>query len=224
MPLACSLAFFFYPATAFAQWSGSITAASEYRYRGTDFSDGKPSLQAGVAYDAGSGWYAGGFGASTRLADRGGTQLLAYGGYARRLANGLAWDAGISTVQVTQDEYGSYQELYAGLSRGGANGGVSARMSWSPRYAGGEARTLYCELDASTALSGKVDAFFHAGTLRTLSGPRPPQRADLRAGVAARFGAFGLQVAYVRNNHRPAYRYAPAPSPHAVIVSVSQGF
>jgi hypothetical protein len=79
-------------------------------------------------------------------------------------------------------------------------------------------------IDASTALAGRVDAFIHAGTLRTLSGPRLPQRSDLRAGVSARFGAMGLQVAYVRNNHRAAYQYGPQPSAHAVLVSVSQGF
>jgi uncharacterized protein (TIGR02001 family) len=232
LTLFCAVAL--QPAIACAQWSGSVTAVSEYRYRGTSFSDGKPSVQAGLAYDAGGGWYAGGFGASTRLAGRGGAQLLAYGGRAGRLANGMSWDAGISTVRVTRDVvgYGRYEELYAGLSRGGADGGVTARASWSPRYAGGEARTLYCEVDASTALFGRVDAFLHAGTLRTLSGPRPPQRTDLRVGLSARFGAFGLQVAYLRDNHRPAYTssyatpypYGPQPSPHAVVVSVSRGF
>jgi uncharacterized protein (TIGR02001 family) len=213
-----------YPAAAFAQWSGSVSAVSEYRYRGVDLSDGKASLQAGAAYDASGGWYAGGFAASTRLAGRGGTQLVAYGGFARRLPGGLAWDVGVSTVRVTQDEYGAYQELYAGLSRGSADGGISARLSWSPRYAGGETRTLYCELDASTALAGRLDVFVHAGTLRTLSGPRLAQRSDLRAGVSARFGATGLQVAYLRNKHRASYRYGPQPSPHAVSISVSRVF
>lgn len=218
-----------HPAVAFAQWSGSLTAMSEYRYRGTDFSEGKPSVQAGVAYD-GDGWYAGGFAAGTRAYGRRGAQLLAYAGHARRLASGMAWDAGISTVRTTNGGYGNYHELYAGVARGGAAGSASARVSWSPRYAGGDARTLYGEVDAGTAVTERVDAFFHAGLLRTLSGPRAPQRADVRAGLSARLGTFGAQVAYVRNNHRAGYTgpyagyYGPPPPRHAVILSVSRGF
>lgn len=240
LTLLCAAAL--HPAAALAQWSGSVSAVSEYRYRGTALSDGKPSLQAGVAYDAGAGWYAGGFAAATRLAGRGGAQLLAYGGRAGRLANGMSWDAGLSAVRLTRDghgngrdygqDYGNYEELYAGLSRGGAGGGVTARASWSPRYGASEARTLYCEVDAGIALLDEVDAFVHAGTLRALSGRRPPQRADLRIGLSARFGAFGVQLAWLRDNHRPAYfqssagayGYARQPSPQAVIVSVSRGF
>jgi uncharacterized protein (TIGR02001 family) len=220
-----------HPRTAFAQWSGSVAAMSEYRFRGSDLSDGKPSVQAGLAFDAQGGWYAGAFGAYTRLAGRGGAQTVAYAGHARQLANGLAVDAGVSVARATQDAYGDYRELYAGVSRAGASGGLSARVSWSPRYryAGSEARTLYGEIDASTALSDRFDAFIHAGTLRTLSGPRPPQRSDLRAGISMRAGAFGLQLAYLRNNHRAAYYpstygYGPEPSRHAVVVSVSRGF
>lgn len=232
------------PATAFAQWSGSVAAASEYRYRGIDLSEGKPSVQAGAAYDAG-GWYAGGFAAGTRLNGRRGAQVLAYAGHAQRLANGLAWDAGINVVRGRRTVYGNYNELYAGVSRGGTDGSMSGRLSWSPRYGTGDARTLYGEIDAGTALGETFDAFLHVGTLRTLSGPRPPQRSDLRAGIAARLGAFGVQLAYARNNHRayayadpgsipyppayppvsaPAYGQGPQPSRHALILSVSMGF
>lgn len=216
---------------AFAQWSGSVTAVSEYRYRGMDFSDGKPSVQGGVAYDGSGGWYAGAFGAMTRLNGRRGAQVVAYGGRARRLDNGLAWDAGFSAVHGTQQGYGDYQELYAGLSHAGTDGGMSARLSWSPRYYGSEARTLYGEIDASTALAAGIDVFIHIGTLHTLSGPRQPQRADLRTGLSGRIGAFGVQVAWVRNNHRAApyrsadpYGYDARPSRQALVVSVSRGF
>ncbi|WP_338763366.1 TorF family putative porin [Massilia sp. METH4] len=220
-----------HPATAYAQWSGSVAALSEYRYRGNALSEGKPSVQAGVAYDAG-GWYAGGFAAGTRWYGRRGAQWLLYAGRAGRLANGMSWDAGISTVRTTNGAYGGYNEVYTGLWRGGAAGSMSARLSWSPRYAGGDARTLYAELDAGTAVSDRIDAFFHAGLLHALSGPRVPQRADVRVGLSARVGEFGVQVAYDRNNHRGGYAvsypgyygYTAPPSRDAVIVSVSRGF
>lgn len=208
---------------ALAQWSGSVNAMSEYRYRGAAFSEGKPSVQAGVAYDGDGGWYVGGFGARTRLAGRYGTHLVAYGGYARRLQDGLAWDAGISTSSFTRAEFGSYRELYAGLSSTGARGGMSARLSWSPRYYGDDTRTLYAEFDASTPLGERFDLFVHAGTLRTLSGPRPPQRSDVRAGVSARFGNVSAQLAYERGS-RVAYRYGPDATSHALIASVGYGF
>jgi uncharacterized protein (TIGR02001 family) len=53
--------------SATAQLSGTLSAVSDYRYRGVTFSDRRPAAQAGLAYDDPSGWYAGAFGSTVRL-------------------------------------------------------------------------------------------------------------------------------------------------------------
>ena len=72
-----------------------------------------PAPQLSLAYDAPQGWYAGAF-AAPRLAlgERTGvTQLVAYGGYARRLASGLSWEAGASSTAFPHAAEYNYREF-----------------------------------------------------------------------------------------------------------------
>ncbi|TWI67478.1 uncharacterized protein (TIGR02001 family) [Pseudoduganella lurida] len=217
--------------TAHAQWSGSAALTSSYRLRGIDLSEGGPSVQGGVAYDAADGWYAGGFAARTHVDGATGAQLLVYGGRAQRLADGFAWDAGISASHATRGGYGSYQELYAGLSRSGAAGSAGLRVAWSPRYRPGDARIVYLQLEASRALGRDLDAFLRGGILTTLSGTPPPERSDWRAGISARFGSARVQLAYEHTQRRGFdyggshdYAHASRGTPHAFIASIGTAF
>jgi uncharacterized protein (TIGR02001 family) len=219
------------PMPAHAQWSGSASAVSDYRFRGLDLADGRPTVQAGAAYDAAGGWYAGGFAARTRIGGRTGAQLQAFGGYAGRLANGVSWETGISASRITQAGFGNYQELYAGIARHGVDSGVSARLYWSPHYLAGGSSTLYAQLEGGTSVGAGIDAFVHAGAWHTLSGPGLPQRGDLRTGLSGRWGVVSLQLAYERAFSRTLHRYDwssgygryPA-AKHAVSASVTYTF
>jgi uncharacterized protein (TIGR02001 family) len=50
------------PARAAGTWSASITATSDYIYRGTSRTDERPALQAGINYQSRLGWFAGAWG------------------------------------------------------------------------------------------------------------------------------------------------------------------
>ncbi|UMR29738.1 TorF family putative porin [Massilia sp. MB5] len=188
---------------ASAQVSGSIAYASDYRFRGMSLSDGRASLQFGLAYDGRDGWYAGALLAGTRLdAGRTGQHLLAYGGYAQRLANGLVWELGSSRSAFSQEPGYGYGELYAGL----AGERLGMRLYYSPNYFGRGTRTLYAEINATLALHRQVNFLVHLGHLHSLSGPSYPQRYDASAGLVFSIGQCALQVTHSHSALRhPTY-------------------
>lgn len=76
-------------ADARSQTSADLTLASEYAGRGIAL-DTRPALQLRIEHDADGGWYGGGFASPVRLDGRARSQLIAYGGRARRLTSALA--------------------------------------------------------------------------------------------------------------------------------------
>jgi uncharacterized protein (TIGR02001 family) len=188
---------------SFAQVSGSVTLASDYRFRGISLSQGRPAAQAEVSYDHASGWYAGLFGSNVRFLDDPGreAQAVGYAGYSRRLRGGLSVDAGADYSTFSGGDGYNYAELHAGLTAEEFN----ARLYYSPDYFGAGARTLYAELNGSHRLADKIRLIGHAGVLRSLSvasGQSSRERAhlDWLAGAELLLQPFKLQLARVAND------------------------
>ncbi len=230
--LACALS----APAALAQISGSLAVLSDYRLRGLSLSDGRAAPQLTLNYDSDAGWYAGAMASHATLEGTGSAQLVAYGGYARRLAGGLGWEAGAAQSVFTRASAANYVEAYAGLS----GEQVSARLYYSPRYFGRPVQTLYAEANGFLRLGDALRLVGHAGLLHAWggddqAGALPGQRADYRLGLAAQFGAIDLQLARVT---RAAYRapdYAGYPSyagdppyrgrrPRAFVLSAAYSF
>jgi uncharacterized protein (TIGR02001 family) len=180
--LAFSLAL---PGAAHAQWSGSASAESDYRFRGVSLSSGKPSLRLAVNYDAPRGWYAGAS-ATQSLVTPGDlyAQLLGYAGYVTPLAQ-AALDIGLTASTFVGERRYDFGEAYAGLLfRSGA-----LRLSYSPDYFGRHVQTLYLDASGQLPLAGNWRLLAHAGVLVPLTtlAIRLPEvnhaRADLRAGL-----------------------------------------
>ena len=202
-----------------AQVSASVSLASEYSVRGVSLSDGRPAPQLSLAYDAAPGWYAGAFAAPRlTLGERSGvTQLIAYGGYARRLASGLSWEAGASsTAFVHASEY-NYREIYAGLG----SDRISARVYLAPAWYGDGGRVAYGELNGFHPLRERIKLIAHVGVLRRLRGPvaTAPDRVDLRLAIAYDAGDCTIQLAWLGNS-----RHGDAGSPRALSLSVTYSF
>ncbi|WP_443751027.1 TorF family putative porin [Asticcacaulis solisilvae] len=187
--LSCLLAL---PAHA-GQLSASAALDSDDRFRGVSLSHGRPDVRLDVNYDEEGGLYGGislaaapGRGQSAPL-----THYTAYAGYVTRPASDLSWEGGVSHTHIDDRERYDYDELYAGL----ITAGITARLSYSPRYYGRDVQTLYADLSGSRQISPHVRLFAHAGWLRRLSGTwglRP--RYDLSAGVAAALRACELRL------------------------------
>jgi uncharacterized protein (TIGR02001 family) len=203
-----------------AQASASVSLASEYSVRGVSLSDGRPAPQLSLAYDAPQGWYAGAF-AAPRLAlgERAGvTQLTAYGGYARRIASGLSWEAGASSTAFHHASEYNYREIYAGL----ASDRIGARVYLAPAYYGYGGRVAYGELNGFYPLRERIKLIAHIGALHRVGGgpaATTRDRIDLRLAIGYDAGGCNVQLAWLGGSRR-----GDASPPRALSLSATYSF
>jgi uncharacterized protein (TIGR02001 family) len=182
---------------AHAQTSGSVTLVSDYRFRGVSLSNGHPALQLNLEYDSARDWYAGIFASPVILKDETRRpQLIGYAGYARRLTDGVSWEAGaVRAAFVGLADY-DYTELYLGLSSENASGRIYA----SPDYYRQGVRSLYAEFNGAYPIRPWLQLIGHAGYL-SVSGGNPASgspmtnRWDARIGVGMRADDWTIQLA-----------------------------
>lgn len=201
---------------AHAQLSASAALVSEYSARGVSLSRGRPTPQLRIDYDAPSGWYAGALVSHVELpGEKSGAQLVAYGGYAQRLASGLTWEAGALDASFEHGQEYRYHEFYAGLTRDD----LAARVYFSPSYYGG-ARTVYAEANASRLLRDRLTLLGHLGLLHVLGGGGGTRNwLDVRVALGLDLGAWNVQFAVVERTAG-----GRAPRARALAVSASHAF
>jgi len=190
-----------------AQFSGTLTGVSDYRYRGNTLTDRMPAAQVGLAYDDPKGWYAGAFGSTVRLKPPGGEssyfQAIAYGGYAMRLSSGVSIEAGADYAAFASASESNYGEVFFGA----ATDNLSARVYYAPRYFGESSSAFYGEINATQPLADRVHLHVHAGYVHYRYEspygiePRPDvesvQRVfDARIGLRFDLDPFQLEVAW----------------------------
>ena len=219
---------------AAAQVSGTLSAVSDYRYRGITFSDRRPAAQAGLTYDDPKGWYAGAFGSTVRLAPPGRSssnfQAIIYAGYAARLPSGISVEAGGDYSAFAGSNDLNYGEVFVG----GAIENLNARIYYAPRYFGQASNALYGEINATQPLLDRVRLHVHAGVLRhrydNPYGPPygvPPTQnvVDGRIGLRVDLDMFQLEIAWVGvSNHTAAYLITGRSSPNGVVAALSLPF
>lgn len=189
-------------AGAHAQVSGSVAWSSDYRFRGVSLSDSAPALQLGIAYDGAEGWYAGAFASSIRLPahPQADAQLVAYAGYARRMGNGLSWEAGAEYATLVGVSGYDYPEFYVGL----ASEHFNTRLYYAPRYFGEDDDVVYAEWNGTRRISERLRLLGHLGWLHR-SDERDSEvvyaseesRLDARIGLGIALEPFDLQIAWV---------------------------
>lgn len=183
------------PASAAAQFGGSVVVESDYRFRGVSLSAERPNLRLSLAYDHASGAY-GGLMLSGLEIERGRRQaaLQAYAGWAGPLGEDWHWELG-GSYSASIDGRGAYNygELFAGLL---AQDG-SLRLYAAPDYFGWSEPTLYLEADRGWALAGDWRVVGHLGLLQAL-GRDGGHRADARLGLQVRAApGLSLQLAWL---------------------------
>jgi uncharacterized protein (TIGR02001 family) len=219
---------------AIAQFSGTASGVSDYRYRGITFSDRKPAAQAGLAYDDSTGWYAGAFGSTVLISPPHGStsyfQAVGYAGYAMRLPGGVSAEAGGSYSAFAGEGDINYGEVYVGA----ATNSLGARIYYSPRYFGQSSNSVYGEIDATQPLIDRVRLRAHVGFLRyRYESPYEPMRAgqptqnvvDGRIGLRFDLDVLQLEIAWVGvSNHTAAYVITGSSSPNTVVAALSLSF
>lgn len=181
-----------------AQWSGSATVESDYRFRGVSLGGGKPSVRLAANYDGPHGWYAGAAATQSQVApgERYG-QLLGYAGFVVPLAD-AALDLGATTAVFVGERRYDFSELSAGLLFQSA----ALRLNYSPDYFGRHVQTVYLDASGSAPIAGNLRLIGHAGVLVPVSNivsaaPNANRvRADARVGVGWSRGVLDVNLAW----------------------------
>lgn len=127
--------------------SGSVTAVTDYRFRGVSRSGGDPAVQGNVTVDHASGLYVGAWASSISGGPtRGDVELDLYAGYTREILPGITADAGLTWYAYPDGHTGKaeFLEPYASLSTtyGPARLKVGMNYAWA-QAALGERDNLY---------------------------------------------------------------------------------
>lgn len=202
-----------------AQTGFTAGVVSEYSLRGLSLSAGRAVPQLRIDHDTQHGWYGGVFASRVVLRNsRADAGVVGYGGYARSLASGLAWDAGFSRTVFPRDGRYNYTEVHAGISA--EHAGVRLFLS-SGFY--GRDRSAYVELNGAQPLGERLRLTGRAGLLRRFGTERgvPRERIDLRVALAADIGDASVELGLQARQRDPAIR---TPRARALFASASIGF
>lgn len=186
-------------AAAQADWSATLTYASEYELTGISQSASRPVLQAGVNYAHPSGWYAGTWASSGIDFGCCGASLEVdyYLGYFLALDSGLAWDISLNEYTYPGSEGLGYREAALAMSLAA----FEARLAWSDDFLGTRRHGYYLEAAYEPHLAGDWYLLLHAGRTggpafdRRLIGF--PDYADYALGVAYRADCWEARLRWV---------------------------
>ena len=210
-----------------AQVSGGLSLTSDYRVRGISFSNRRPALSVSLADDFSNGIYAGATAIVQDVTEADIRMLgdVEYLGYARRLSNGVTWEAGLDRQHY--DSYGvvrlrlSYADAYFGLSKGA----FSTRLYYSPNYNGDGHSMAYLETNASIRPADAWRVAAHVGVQQALNhwrGASMKPRYDGRLDVIRSFGRAEVSLGVAQAS--PDFAPAPKRSHAGVIVGASVYF
>jgi len=207
-----------------AQVSGSVSAVSNYRYRGVTLSHNDPAAQAALVYDDSRGFYAGAFASTVRIGQpiSNEVQGIFFAGYARTTSFGATFEAGAVYSGFTGTTSYAYPEVLVGATYER----ISARLHYSPNYYGRGSQAIYGELDASHRWVDHVQLVAHVGVLQTnardIYGSTVDPIYDGRVGVLFDFDRFNIQLSWVGISESYAgYGLTRVQSKNGVVASVS---
>ena len=207
-----------------AQWSASLSADSDYRFRGVSLSESRPSLRVALNYDAPNRCYAGASATRVELArgDRY-AQLLGYTGCVVA-TSARPIELGATFSHFTGDSSYDYAEVYVGVLAERWN----ARLHLAPDYFGRHVSTVYAELDSHLLLNESLRLFGHLGALARIGGPHGDDasrtRIDVSVGAGLALGEFDLRIAGVAAGRGGPYPAVYEGRRAAWVASVSYAF
>ena len=225
--LAAIILLAFAPAPGWAQVSGQIAVASDYRFRGISLSNG-PALEASLSYDHFTGLFAGAF-ASNVDVPQSGLGVQAYAGYARRWDDARAWDIGLVGYVYPSSASGNrydFAEAFAGITLER----IGLRLYASNDYYASGNPSLYTESSAGVDLTGWLTLGVHLGILGTWpqdgSGTGAQTRVDGRVGLTAQAAGFTIDLSVVGTDAQGTRCPGRDPSrcDTGLVLTISRGF
>ncbi len=153
---------------AYADVSSTVTAVSDYDFRGVSLSAKDPALQASLDFAAESGFYAGLWASNIDYGSAfdGNIELDLYAGMAGEWSGGVGWDVGIiwyaypdSSNSATKFKIEAYPEIWGAISYGP----VKFKQWFTNDYAGTSLDESYSELSATFELPAEFSLSLHGG-------------------------------------------------------------
>jgi uncharacterized protein (TIGR02001 family) len=179
-------------------FSATVTAVSDYDFRGVSLSSLNPGLQASVDFAAANGFYAGVWAGNIDYGSTidGDIEVDIYLGFAGETGGGVGWDVGAvdytypdSSASLTKSKIEDYIEFYASLSYKN----LKFKQWYADDYGGLGVDELYSELNYSLDLPNEFTMNLHAGYNygQVFSGI---EYMDFSAGVSRPVGHFNLTL------------------------------
>lgn len=149
-------------AAAHAEVTGTVTAVSDYDFRGISLSATDPALQGSIDWAGESGFYLGAWASNIDYGKDvdGDLEIDLYGGFAGETEAGLGWDVGL--VYYTYpgaDDVSDYPEIYGGLSYKW----LELKQWYSNDVSGTDLDGFYTEGNASFELPKGIGLGLHLG-------------------------------------------------------------
>lgn len=233
--LAASLASaaFAVPSLAAAQaaasphtFTGNLTLASEYLYRGIAQTRGKPALQGGFDYAHSSGFYVGTWGSNISWisdATAGASSSLevdVYGGYKGTISGDLGFDVGVLTYNYpgsgkptgaakpdTTEIYGGLSYKWVSLKYSRTTGSL---FGWTRTSDGGKTDgSGYLDLTGTWDLGSGFGLTAHVGH-QSVRGRSSASYSDWKLGVTKDLGFGTVGVAYSDTNAKANCNAVPS--------------
>ena len=185
----------FAAATASAEVTGTVSAVSDYNFRGISLSANDPALQGSIDYAHDSGFYAGAWASNIDYGDDidGDVEVDLYLGFAGGVEDGLGWDLGaVYYTYPGSDDIEDYPEFYAGINYGA----FELKQWYTHDYGGAEVDALYTEANASFELPADFSLNLHLG-YNYGDAFEDEEFMDYSVGVGYTLGHFDLGLTYV---------------------------
>jgi uncharacterized protein (TIGR02001 family) len=183
---------------AHAQFSGTITAVSDYDFRGVSLSATDPALQGSIDWAHDSGLYVGAWASNIDYGDDvdGDIEVDLYAGFAGGAEDGLGWDAGIVFYTYPgSDDIEDYPEAYVGLTYNI----VEFKQWYTNDYGGTDEDGLYSELNLGFELPAGFGLNVHAG-YNYGDIFEDTEYIDYSVGVTYTLNHFNLELKWVDND------------------------
>ncbi len=196
-------------------FSGNLTVASDYRFRGISQTFKQPTIQGGFDYAHSSGFYLGNWNsniAGAQYNNGGGIEMDFYGGYKFELAKDLMADVGAlyyyypgASIGATGEEYDN-AEIYFGVAykwfSAKYSHGVTDFFGLNTASGGinGDSKgSGYLDLNANFEIADKTTLGLHVGRQR-VNNYGNLNYTDYKLGVSRDFGFATLGAAVVGTN------------------------
>ncbi|MFC7518475.1 TorF family putative porin [Herbaspirillum sp. GCM10030257] len=202
-------------------FTGNLTLASDYRFRGISQTFGKPTIQGGFDYAHSSGFYVGNWNSNVSgVQYPGGASLEMdfYAGYKFTPVEDLTADVGLlyyyypgATIGTTGEKFdnteiyigATYKWFSAKYSHGVSDFfGLNSTTAFAPR--GGSKGSGYLDLAANFEIAEKTTLTFHVGHQKVRRYGEFDY-TDYKVGVARDFGFATLGLAVVGTNADEAF-------------------